>query len=335
MSCQQTPTVSVVIPVFNAGRYLSQAIQSVLSQTFADFELIAVDDESSDGSVQILERFADQDSRIRILRRSHSGIVRTRNAGISAAGCALIANLDHDDIMLPNRLESQVDYMQRHPDCVAVGSAARLIDPDGDPLLEIRPPIDHEQIDTELLRGKTAIVQTTAMLRREAVLSIGGYRDQCNFAEDYDLFLRLSECGQLANLPQVLGQQRQHFDRSSRSNYEQQNRVIGLALQEAFDRRGIRKPLPHLERIWHPETLSGFRIRCVNDAMDGGNIQTARKHARQLLRDNRFSPRAWDLMARAFLDRRIYSVIKVIKSILRPFKRILLKPGATADSGAV
>jgi len=316
------PEVSIVLPVYNSQRYLAETIESALSQTFTNFELVAVDDESTDDSSDILKRYADADSRVRILQRSHGGIVAARNEGMAAARGEFIAAMDHDDVMLPERLALQVAFLRAHPDCVAVGGAGLLIDPEGDPLIERHHPTEPDEIEAELFAGRNPIIQPCVMIRRESVAAIGGYREQCNFAEDYDLFLRLSDLGRLANLPQVLIQYRQHMSRASHGHYQEQNHVLVAALQEAYKRRGRSDFTAPTEFSWHPTTLSGFHVRCVNDALDGGNDRTARKHVLALFRTAPLSPRTYDLLARTYLDRRLYGVVSFFKSLLRPLKAI-------------
>src|ERR1051325_1151561 len=113
------PTVSVLLPVYNAERYLESALQSVLGQTFSDFEVIAVDDGSKDNSKKILERFAANDPRIRVISRPNTGIVGALNDGLAVARGEFIARMDADDVALPGRFQAQLDYLRGHPDCIA------------------------------------------------------------------------------------------------------------------------------------------------------------------------------------------------------------------------
>ena len=321
MSESENPQVSVVLPVYNSEQYLGETIESILTQTFHDFELVIVDDESTDSTPQILGRIARSDHRVTVLSRHRTGIVGARNDGMNVARGEFIACMDHDDVMMPDRLQRQVDYLGKHPKCVAVGGFGLLIDPDGDPLIERRLPIDHQDIEEELFRGINPLIQPSVTIRRESIIAIGGYREESNFAEDYDLFLRLSDLGQLVNLPHVLVKYRQHMSRASHAHYENQNEVAAAALQEAFQRRGrddFVKPQP---QNWHPNTAAGFHIRCVNDALDGGNVQTARKHAWALFRQSPCSPRAWDLMLRVYLGRQGNRRLQAVKSMFRPLKK--------------
>lgn len=316
-----SPHVSVAMPVYNAERYLVETVESILSQTFRDFELVAVDDGSTDGSLEILKQFAERDSRLRIISRRRTGIVGARNDGLASSRGEWIAAIDNDDVMLPDRIGRQVDYLRRNSGCVAVGGAALLIDPDGDPLFEYRPPIEHGEIEGLLLRGHNPMVQPAVMFRAEAVRSVGGYHPECEYSEDFDLFLRLCERGRLANLPRVVLKHRQHLGRASFAHFHDQRLVLQRALQEAYRRRGLTGAPPDVPHSWHPNTWREFHIRCCCDAWDGGFPSTARKHATALFRTNPFSPRAWDLLARTYVSGKAYRMIESLKKCLRPLRR--------------
>src|SRR3954453_17337226 len=124
-----TPAVSVVMSVRNVARYAAQAIESVLAQTFTDYEFLIIDDGSKDGTGKILKEYARKDTRIRILTGPERGLSMALNLGIAEARAPLLARMDGDDICLPTRFEKQVAYMHEHPECVLVGCRCELIDP--------------------------------------------------------------------------------------------------------------------------------------------------------------------------------------------------------------
>lgn len=322
MSVDSTPPiVSVVVPVFNAELFLAEAIDSTLNQTFDDFELIAVDDQSTDRSLEILREYEQQDARVRVIARPHSGIVGTRNHGIEVARGTYVAALDNDDAMYPERLTEQVKFLEQHPDCVAVGGTALLVDQEGDPLIERHLPTTADEIEQELLDGRNPMMQPGVLFRRDALVKVGGYRDDFNYSEDYDLFLRLSEHGWLANLDSILLKHRQHMSRASVSQFEQQRRVVAQALADAYERRGLDRPLPEIPAAWHPNTPEGYHIRCASDAWDGGYVQTVRKHARALWQLRPGSLRAVELYSRTLMGRQLYRGVAAIKAVFRPWRR--------------
>src|SRR5688572_25740567 len=116
------PTVSVVMTVYNTERYVREAVESILGQTFRDFEFIIIDDGSTDSAPAILREYADRDPRIRLVSRPNTGIVRAANEGIALARGNYLARMDSDDVALPHRFEKQVRYLNEHPACVLVGA---------------------------------------------------------------------------------------------------------------------------------------------------------------------------------------------------------------------
>ena len=240
VSSPDGPRVSVVMPVFNSARYVGAAAASVLAQTFRAFELIAVNDGSTDQSLGILQRLARADARLRIISRPHTGNYGARNDGLAAARADLVACMDADDLAYPQRLEEQVHAMEARPDLVALGAAVRLIDPDGIDLGPERPPTDHDAIEQRLLHGDgSAIRQPVAMVRRAAVQAVGGYRREYSSSEDLHLFLRLAEVGKLANLSHVLLDYRQHLASVNRTHHAQQlRRREAIAAEECRRRFG-------------------------------------------------------------------------------------------------
>lgn len=199
------PAVSVALPVYNAGRYLAAAVASILGQSFRDFELVAVDDGSNDGSRAVLEDFAARDPRVRVVSRPNTGIVGALNDACQAARAPLIARMDADDIAFPERFARQVAYLDEHPEVVAVGASIVCLDSDSNPVKLCPREPDHAALETALLRGDGgALIHPVVMLRRTALAAVGGYRREAQYVEDLDLYLRLARVGRLANIPEPL-----------------------------------------------------------------------------------------------------------------------------------
>ncbi len=292
------PAVSVVMPVYNGVGYLGQAVESVLAQEFRDFEFVIVDDGSTDASPELLQRYAAADSRIRIIRRSNTGIVGALNDGLSAARAPLVARMDADDISLPSRLVRQVEHMARNPRCVAVGSRILLIDADGWPICQMCQQRTHAEIDEVNLRaGGAALNHPSVVFRRDAVLAAGGYRQEMIYAEDLDLWLRLAEVGELYNLPEVLVHYRMHAMSISHARAQEQRRKWCRAVEEARIRRGapVQTVQFATDGISQPVTVSDHHIRWAWQALMAGNVGTARKHAFRGLRRKPFSVESWRL----------------------------------------
>jgi glycosyltransferase involved in cell wall biosynthesis len=234
------PQISVLMPVYQAERYVEAAVESILTQSFDDFELLALDDGSTDDSPQILATLATRDERIRLHVAQHAGLVHRLNEGLAQARGTYIARMDADDISYPERFERQVAYLETHPECVAVGTAAAEIDPEGRLIgaMDIRP--SHEEIDDRMLHGDGgALVHATAMYRSDALRSIGGYQTGLDGGEDMDLHLRLSEIGRLANLPDQLFLYRKNFDGVTHSRRADVRSRQDAAIRKALVRRGL------------------------------------------------------------------------------------------------
>lgn len=239
------PKVSVLMPVYNAERYVGEAIESILAQTFEDFEFIIVDDASTDGTPAVLDTFDDH--RIARLRNDRNlGIPSTRNRCVAQATGEYVAWMDGDDLSAPTRLARQVDYLDKHPEIAALGTWAQIIAATGEPVATLAPVSDPAEIRVHLDRGNV-IVGASVTARRGAILSVGGYRPL--MGEDYDLWLRLADTGPcLASLPEFLYVYRVYPGSETNRNQALYS-VVPLLLQAATlrRRRGKRDPLDGLD----------------------------------------------------------------------------------------
>jgi glycosyltransferase involved in cell wall biosynthesis len=203
------PRVSVVLPARNAATHLEEAIDSILGQSLADLELVAVDDGSTDDTGRILAGRRSRDPRVRVVAGAGRGVARALAAGLFAARAELVAIMNADDVALPERLARQVAYLDAHPGVAAVGSQTRLLLDDGSgdgarPGRASALPTDPAAVRA-MLPQAAPLAHPAAMFRRAAALAAGGYRPAfAAAAEDYDLWLRLAERHDLANLPDVL-----------------------------------------------------------------------------------------------------------------------------------
>ena len=252
MATAPVPRVSVVLPVRDGAAFLEQALQSVLSQTLSELELIVVDDGSTDRTPEILAARAASDPRVRVLRREGDGVVAALNAGCAVAATAYVARLDADDVALPERLERQVALLDAHPNVGLVGGAYVAIDQSGRRLATFRPPTEDAALRARLSRYNV-FAHPAATFRREAFEQAGGYR--LAEAEDYDLWLRISERWQLASVPDPVLEYRQHSGQVSLVRAREQA-LATLAARAAAERRRAGAPDP-LEGVGHatPELL--------------------------------------------------------------------------------
>lgn len=210
--------ISVLMPAYNAADTIRQAVISLQRQTFTDFEVVAVDDGSSDGTGAILDEMASHDPRIRVIHIPHSGLVSALNAGIAECRGELIVRMDADDICHPERLRLQVEYMQSNPDVSVCGCLVRSF-----PRIEVKGGflkyeawlnslITHEQITRDIF-VESPLAHPSVMMRAGDLCEVGGYRDM-GWPEDYDLWLRFYMAGKrFGKVPRTLFFWREHSSR--------------------------------------------------------------------------------------------------------------------------
>jgi glycosyltransferase involved in cell wall biosynthesis len=230
-------TISVLMPVYNAQPYLEKSVESILNQSFTDFEFIIINDGSTDGSLAILQQYAQKDSRIRLISRENRGLVKTLNEGLRLAKAPLIARMDADDIAAPERFALQKDFMDNNTDYICVGGRIRVIDEKGRFLIIAATKLDHAEVELSALQGITPICHPTAMLRKEQIDLIGGYQE-CDYpAEDLSLFLSLSEHGKLGNLDAIVLDYRIHNQSISTSKNALQIQKLREICERHWEKR--------------------------------------------------------------------------------------------------
>jgi glycosyltransferase involved in cell wall biosynthesis len=203
------PAISVIMAVRDAGRFLEPALQSLADQTFKNYELILVDNNSRDGTERIASAWADQDQRIRLYRSQSLGLARCLNFAATHARAPLLARLDGDDMLLPERLARQHARLMREPEIGLLGACVDVIDKDDNLIGRRHLP----STDTELrqfLRKGNPFVHSTIMMRRPLFEAVGGYRAGLRICEDFDLWCRMAEITEIANEPDILARYRIH-----------------------------------------------------------------------------------------------------------------------------
>lgn len=234
---EEQPLVSVIMPVFNAESYLSEAVESILSQTFPDFELITIDDCSTDGSLAVLKSFAERDTRVRLLENERNlGVTPTLNRGLKEAQGELIARMDADDISLPERLEKQIAFPQANPQIGLISGDAVAIDAEGAAVDEDFSLTVEPGYIKWLLHFTCPITHPAVMGRKALFEQAGGYDPEILYAEDYDLWQRMSQYTQLSNLGEVVLKKREHSQAIGITRREIMMRSHRLVQQRAFSR---------------------------------------------------------------------------------------------------
>jgi glycosyltransferase involved in cell wall biosynthesis len=276
---QATPRVSVVLPVWNGERFLAEAVESVLSQTLHRFELLLVDDGSTDATAEMSSDYARRDRRVQVIRLQRSGIAHALNAGIAAARGRYVARMDADDISHPSRLQKQLAHLDANPRCVAVGSAVYVMDERGGHVGTSRYPEEHAEITQTLMDGRSnAMAHPTVMARRKALVAVGGYRHDSVPSEDLDLWFRLSRIGTLANMREQLLRYRRHANAVSICERERQW-IVGMGIvNEARGKEGLHPLEPRAPRA-SGSRVAAYHFECARIALMTGPRTAAIRHA--------------------------------------------------------
>lgn len=237
---QHVPAVTVLIPVFNAGAMLQEAVASILAQDFTDFECLVINDGSTDGAFDALRTWSD--SRLRLVDNpGNLGLITTLNRGLELARAPLLARMDADDVALPQRLTRQVAAFAADPELALLGSWALQIDTHGQAAGHMRTPASPDGIVRAIL-GNNTFIHPSVMARTAVLRELGGYPSGALHAEDYALWLKVVARFKTDNLPEALLKYRIHAGQVSQTKLVAQ-RAMALRLQtaarEEFDRLGV------------------------------------------------------------------------------------------------
>ena len=233
-----TPAISVAMSVYNGERFLAPAIDSILAQTFGNFEFLILDDGSQDSTAAIIAGYAARDARIRPIIRENRGLVASLNELLAEARAPLVARMDADDISLPERFEQQIGFLAGHPDHGVLGTRTTDIDEAGQVFALNLPehPLTHEAFLQQIERNGPLLAHPTVMFRREVVLAAGGYHGAFRHCEDYDLWLRLAQRTRVANLPERLLCYRRSPDQVSNRHALEQSIGVQISRLAYFER---------------------------------------------------------------------------------------------------
>jgi glycosyltransferase involved in cell wall biosynthesis len=264
-----TPLISVVLPVYNAEKYIGEAIRSILDQTYKNFELIVINDGSKDRSEEEIKKI--QDPRIRYYSQSNAGMAATLNKGLSLAKGELIARQDADDISLPERFQRQVDFLQKHPDYALVGTWALIIDESGKPTgKKHKHPIQHEELKFDLLFDNM-FVHSSVMFRKSVLDTCGVYDEKLHaLVQDFEYWFRISRNYKIANLPEYLQLYRQISSGISSSTTDFAETVAAQSAR-------------HLATVWNaPENIIRQFASDYHTCNDENRVADAEKKFREL-----------------------------------------------------
>lgn len=260
------PLISVILPVYNGEKYICKALDSILYQTYQHFELIVIDDSSTDATPLIIKDYQKNNSKIQVIYlKQNKGLTACLNLGIQAAHGQYIARMDADDICLPKRFEKQVRFLENHPDVAALGAAFRLIDASGHKIKDYVFSNNHHILIWNFLFFNP-ICHPSVMIRMEALRKVGFYDEKLKRAQDYDLWWRISAIGKLSNLKENLLIMRQHDKRVTNQYQSEQNfYVANIGKKHIGSNLNIDAP---------PDIMKYIREKCytAETAASAGNI---------------------------------------------------------------
>ncbi len=320
----ESPTISVVMPAYNAADYLTDAIKSVLVQTVEDIELIVVDDGSTDDTAAVVDSF--DDDRIRPIRLEENvGVPAARNRGLEEARGEYVACHDADDRSRPDRFERQLEFLEAHDDVAAVGTGARLVDESGAVIGRKHIPTEPSLQD---IIDENRFVHASMMFRRSALEEVGGYDEWFSVAQDYELVLRIAAEFEVQNIDEPLYEIQIRGDSNFGSRLEEGFLYSYMAvkkltepeewdrLKEIADRDGVRAitaSLSEREQKDYHHVLANAQLRY-------GRQEQARDHVRRAIGASNASPRLSLLYLLSFTP-------PVITELVRDaYYRLLLNP---------
>jgi glycosyltransferase involved in cell wall biosynthesis len=303
------PAISVVMSVYNGETYLHEAIKSILLQTYTDFEFIIIDDGSTDSSLSLIKSY--NDNRIVLLTQKNSGLARALNNGIKLAKTPLIARMDADDIAMPERLQKQYDFMQEHPDCVACGSWADIIDKEGDYVYTGQTIINKDEIKDFFRKSisdrlpNTPFFHSSVIFRKEAFIRVGGYSEYMRRSQDVVLFNKMNKIGNCHNISAVLIKYR--IVPGATGGRKMARRLLGELLIKAINEEPIDDKLVNaLEESLDKSDMNDREFnyflflakkRLFNNFLPG----EARKNLMQAIQIKIYKPTPYFLLAVSFL----------------------------------
>ena len=300
-----TPIVSVILAVHNDERYIEESVQSVLKQTYEDFELILVDDGSDDGTVSLVDTLVRTDSRIRLCRQRRSGLTKSLIRATVEARGRYLARQDSDDRSRPNRFALQTAFLDSHPNIAAVGSGTIVIDHSGRRIKTIVGEQGTDTIRNSLLSTRSTPVHGSMMMRRASVVAAGGYRRAFTASQDFDLWLRLTEQFGLDNVSDILYEWRLNPEGIYCTRRTDQLMLSSIALAFAVERRNNGEDSYGLLESADGDFqkfLSEFDLRAIVHARygelllrNGQDMKSARWHLGKALRAGGISPKTMAL----------------------------------------
>jgi hypothetical protein len=293
------PLISVILPIYNGSAYARQAIESILNQTERNFELLLCDDGSTDGSLEIQQKLAKSDSRIRLFQTQRTKLFGVCNKMLAEARGEFLARMDHDDLSAPQRFEEEIALLRSDAQLAVVGTWLYIIDPQGRRICNYFPPTDDANLQELCLNGHCPINEPSSMMRTELVRKVGGWRTDIGVCGDVDLWLKLGEVGKLGMVPKPLQYYRYHPEsQSHKAGAEGRQAVLTKICQEAMQRRNITGRIPR-PPVWPPLPCERHQqfLQYGWWAFHHGDRATATLYGWRAVREKPTSLEGWRLLA--------------------------------------
>lgn len=306
------PSVSVVIPAYNTGRFIAEAIESVLAQTFTDFEAIIVDDGSTDDTRDVVARFTDP--RLRYVYQDHAGVSAARNAGIRRAQGRYIAFLDADDWWLPEKLALQVRLLESHPETGLVYCGACRVR-NGRVLSRFRARYKGDVFGSLLVRGNEKVMAgsaSAAIIRRECFEQVGGFDEECFALEDWEMWLRIAAQYAFDCVPDCLVYVRLHETNAS-SRAVKMRDGVSITFGKIFANPALRE---RIEPIKNHARSQEYLLLGVLSARSG-EVGLARQYFVKSLRLHPFCRGTWLYLLSSLLGRRLVNWAEFLRERAR------------------
>lgn len=259
-----TPTLSVLMPVFNSELFVADAIKSILNQTFSDFEFLILDDASTDKSVGIIKGFENKDPRIKVFQNEKNlGVVESRNKLINLSKGKYIAWIDSDDIAFENRFEEEIKFLEQHPEIGMVGAYPVIIDENGKKTGKWCFETDPQKLKIELFFHSPFL--SSSVMIRKSCLSQNFYDSKFPVAEDFDLYSKISEYSEIANIAKFLVKYRINSKGLSKSNTEKMEQLSVQVIKEHAERLGIKLEENTIKNLRKPKTASKISLEEISE----------------------------------------------------------------------
>jgi glycosyltransferase involved in cell wall biosynthesis len=320
----RSPVISVVMSVYNGQKYLCESIDSILNQTYENFEFIIINDGSEDNSLEMLLEYQTKDNRLLIVNQNNIGLTRSLNRAVKLAASEYIARQDADDISLPTRLKKQLNYMESHPEVAVIGCLGDVFSANGILRTTRDPKYSREGIKRHLA-SKNLFMHGSAMMRKSCLAKVGSYREFFRHSQDYDLWLRLSQYFDIAILPEHLYQYRITAEAISVSQGPIQKQYADIAGKLHAERIATGKDSYDTFIRSYPEGLPvcddaackyEYHLFLAREFVGGNKLKDARRELRKVWQLGCRRPEMFYLLFKSLLGATLLNLLRWLRTLI-------------------